>query len=106
MRTRQEYDKWHIPGAVNIPLRALRARIGEIPDEGPVLLYCRVGFRSYLAYRILCQSGFERAAVLAGGSKTFNCYHRTILATGKPGVPFVAHAEEELTKMPEALDHA
>ncbi len=106
VRTKQEYDKWHIPGAVNIPLRALRERIREIPDEGPVLLYCRVGFRSYLAYRILCQSGFEQAAVLAGGSKTFNCYHRTILATGKPGVPFVAHAEEEMAEMPEALDHA
>jgi NADPH-dependent 2,4-dienoyl-CoA reductase/sulfur reductase-like enzyme/rhodanese-related sulfurtransferase len=106
VRSRQEYDKWHIPGAVNIPLRALRERIGEIPDEGPVLLYCRVGFRSYLAYRILCQSGFEQATVLAGGSKTFNCYHRTILATGKPGVPFVAHAEEEMAEMPEALNNA
>lgn len=106
VRTQQEYDKWHIPGAVNIPLRALRERIREVPVEGPVLLYCRVGFRSYLAYRILCQSGFEQAAVLAGGSKTFNCYHRTVLATGKPGVPFVAHAEEEMAEMPEALDHA
>ncbi len=44
--------------------------------------------------------------MLAGGSKTFNCFCRTELAKGKPGIPFVSHAEEELAEIPDALKHA
>lgn len=73
----------------------------------PIYIYCRVGFRSYLAYRILKQKGFEKVSILAGGSKTLNFFCRTKLATGKPGVPFVAqHAEEKLAEMPGALKNS
>jgi hypothetical protein len=44
--------------------------------------------------------------MLAGGSKTFNCFCRTQLATGKAGVPFVSYAEEKLAKMPDGLKNA
>ncbi|MCK5188946.1 MAG: hypothetical protein KAR12_02695, partial [Methylococcales bacterium] len=84
----------------------LRSRLHELQTEHPVYVYCRVGFRSYLAYRILKQKGFEKVAMLAGGSKTFNCFCRTEMATGKPGVPFVSHAEEKLAEMPGALKNA
>ena len=106
VRSQKEFEKWSIPGAINIPLRELRSRLHELQKDQPVYVYCRVGFRSYLAYRILLQRGFESVAMLAGGSKTFNCFCRTVLATGKPGVPFVSHAEEKLAEMPNALKHA
>lgn len=106
VRSQKEFEKWSISGAINIPLRELRARLHELPKDQPIYVYCRVGFRSYLAYRILIQKGFETVAMLAGGSKTFNCFCRTMLATGKPGVPFVSHAEEELAETPDALNHA
>jgi rhodanese-related sulfurtransferase len=93
-----EFKAWHIPGAVNIPLGQLRSRMQEIPADKPVYLYCRVGFRSYLAYRILVQSGYQQVKSLAGGSKTFCSFHRTPLCTGRPGLPFVAHAEEQLAR--------
>ncbi len=106
VRSQMEYAEWSIPGAINIPLRELRSRLHELKKDQPIYVYCRVGFRSYLAYRILLQKGFENIAMLAGGSKTFNCFCRTVLATGKPGVPFVSHAEEKLAEMSEALKHA
>jgi rhodanese-related sulfurtransferase len=102
----KEFEKWNIPGSVNIPLRELRSRLQEIQKDQPIYLYCRVGFRSYLAYRILKQKGFEQVSILAGGSKTFNCFCRTVLATGKPGVPFISHAEEKLAEIPDALKNA
>jgi rhodanese-related sulfurtransferase len=106
VRSAAEYEKWHIPGAIHLPLGELRRRHTEIPGSQPVFLYCRVGFRSYLAYRILTQLGFEQVATLAGGSKTFMSYHRTELSDGRPGVSFVSYAEEEVASTPEALKHA
>jgi rhodanese-related sulfurtransferase len=99
VRGEQEYAEWHIPGALNIPLRDLRARLGEVAaavEVGPIRLYCMVGFRSYLAYRILRQHDIADVATLAGGARTFTSFYRTDLATGRPGTPFVAHAEEDL----------
>ncbi len=71
-----EFASWHIPEARNIPLGKLRAELGSLPRDKPVYLYCKVGFRSYLAYRILRQSGFEAVATLAGGLTTFQGFHR------------------------------
>ncbi len=64
------YNTWHIPGAVNIPLTQIRRRTEELREaagDEPLYLYCRVGFTSYIAYRTLHQSGFERVYSLAGG---------------------------------------
>ena len=106
VRSTKEFKHWSIPGSINIPLIKLRSSLHELQTEQPVYVYCRVGFRSYLAYRILKQKGFEKVFMLAGGSKTFNCFCRTELATGKPGIPFVSHAEEKLAEMPGALKNA
>lgn len=75
VRTRHEYDTWHIPGALNIPLHKLRGSLEAVPKDRPVFVYCKVGFRSYLAYRILKQKGFK-AATLSGGSDTFRAVHQ------------------------------
>ena len=106
VRGSKEFKNWSIPGSINIPLRELRTRLAELPADKAVYVYCRVGFRSYLAYRILKQKGFDKVFMLAGGSKTFNCFCRTELATGKPGIPFVSHAEEKLADLPGGLKNA
>lgn len=98
VRGATEYQSWHVPNAINIPLGQLRSQLASLPDDKPIFLYCRVGFRSYLAHRILVQSGFNKVKTLAGGSKTFCSFHRTPLCTGRPGIPFVAHAEEKLAE--------
>jgi len=83
VRGDQEYELWHIPGAMNIPLGKLRSQLNKIPRDRAVYVYCRVGFRSYLAYRLLCQRGFTRVASLAGGSMTFRNVHQDGVADGK-----------------------
>lgn len=98
VRSEKEFNTWHIEGAINIPLASLREQLQSLPDNSPLYLYCRVGFRSYLAHRILVQSGFKHVKTLAGGSKTFCSFHKTPLCTGKPGLPFVAHAEDLLAQ--------
>jgi NADPH-dependent 2,4-dienoyl-CoA reductase/sulfur reductase-like enzyme/rhodanese-related sulfurtransferase len=98
VRGTTEFEIWHIPEAINIPLGKLRRQLDKLPKNQPLFLYCRVGFRSYLAHRILVQSGFSKVKTLAGGSKTFCSFHRTPLCTGRPGIPFVPHAEEKLAE--------
>lgn len=70
VRTPAEVAVGTIPGAVNIPLQDLRNRIGEIPRDKEVLVFCQVGLRGYLACRALRQKGFK-CRNLTGGYKTW-----------------------------------
>ncbi len=55
-----------VPGAVNIPLPQLRDRLGELPRDRDILVFCRSGQRAYYATRILLQNGFQ-ARNISGG---------------------------------------
>jgi NADPH-dependent 2,4-dienoyl-CoA reductase/sulfur reductase-like enzyme/rhodanese-related sulfurtransferase len=104
-RTQAEYDAFHIPGAVLIPYTELSERLDEVPRDRPVYTYCRSGFRSYLAYCVLKQRGFEDVAFLSGGMMTYHGFHRTPLEVGDGGMPMVAHVEDELAQRPGVLGH-
>jgi adenylyltransferase/sulfurtransferase len=69
-------------GARLIPLDELESRLGEIPDDRPVVVYCRTGQRSEDAARLMRQAGRERVANLRGG---LVAWAREI----EPGLPVV-----------------
>jgi NADPH-dependent 2,4-dienoyl-CoA reductase/sulfur reductase-like enzyme/rhodanese-related sulfurtransferase len=70
VRTPHEFSTGHMPEAVNIPVDELRSRLGELPRDREIAVYCLVGQRGYLATRILRQAGFS-AANVGGGYKTY-----------------------------------
>lgn len=70
VRMTSEFAAGNIPGAVNIPVDVLRERLGELDRERPVIAYCQVGMRGYLATRILLQNGFK-VRNLSGGYTTY-----------------------------------
>lgn len=70
VRQPQEFEAGAIEGAVNIPLPELRARLGEIPHDRPIVVYCAAGQRGYYAARTLRQSGFA-CRNLSGGFLTW-----------------------------------
>ncbi len=70
VRTRREVEAGTIPGAVNLPVDELRARIAELP-AGDLIVVCEVGIRGYFAARTLTQLG-RRAANLDGGYHTWS----------------------------------
>ena len=66
VRMPDEFAGGHLPGAVNIPLRAIRERCGELDASRPVAAYCDGGGRSASATFLLNERGF-RARWLRGG---------------------------------------
>ncbi len=70
VRTKKEYERGAVPGAVNIPVDELRGRLGEMPGGKVIYVYCGVGIRSYAAVRILLQNGYD-AKNLCGGYLTW-----------------------------------
>jgi peroxiredoxin family protein/rhodanese-related sulfurtransferase/TusA-related sulfurtransferase len=72
VRTEEEYALGRIGEAVNIPLDDLRRRMGELPKERRIVVYCGIGLRAYVAERILRQHGFSDVCNLSGGYKTFS----------------------------------
>ncbi len=74
VRTPEEFRAGHLADAVNIPVDELRSRLGELPRDREIAVYCQVGQRGYLATRILQQSGFS-ARNVGGGYKTYRLFH-------------------------------
>ena len=67
VREPQEFRVAHLPGAINIPVRELSARINEIASAGAVVFVCRSGARSLTASGIAHRSGIAAPRHLEGG---------------------------------------
>ncbi len=67
VRSPGEFHRDHLEGAVNIPIDELRSRIGEVPTDRPVVLYCHVGYRSYVVERTLMNRGYANIRNVQGG---------------------------------------
>lgn len=68
--TNEEFANGHIEGAINIPLDTLRNRLGELDRDKEIILYCQIGLRSYIGYRILKQNGFNVKSI-SGGYRSY-----------------------------------
>lgn len=66
VRTPEEFNSGHIAGAINIPLDTISSRMGEIPTDRDVVLYCRSGNRSNQARQLLNGQGYTRIYDLGG----------------------------------------
>jgi NADPH-dependent 2,4-dienoyl-CoA reductase/sulfur reductase-like enzyme/rhodanese-related sulfurtransferase len=65
--TKEVVESGLLQSAEHIPLGELRDRLGELPRDRRILVYCQKGQRGYLAACALKGSGFEDVANLRGG---------------------------------------
>jgi len=56
-----------LPNTIEIPLRELEDRLGEIAPQAEIVVYCRTGVRSATAVRLLRAAGFDNVKSLHGG---------------------------------------
>ena len=71
VREPEEHAEFNLGGTL-IPLNEIVARMGELPRELPVVLYCRKGIRSALAIqRLRDKHPFDNLFNLAGGTEAW-----------------------------------
>ena len=68
VRTQEEYDQGHIPGAILIPDTQIGARAEKVLTDKDqlILVYCRSGRRSKLASEILVELGYTNIREFGG----------------------------------------
>lgn len=71
VRTLAENAAQAIEGSYLIPIHELPARIGELPRERDIIVYCMIGNRSAYACMYLARLGY-RVKNLDGGIKVWN----------------------------------
>jgi hydroxyacylglutathione hydrolase len=67
VRTPAERAAKFVAGSVSIPLNHLAERVGELPKDRPLLVYCAGGYRSSIAASLLQQRGFTKVSEITGG---------------------------------------
>ena len=61
VRASFEFAAGHLPGAINVPVQHMHARINELdPKDAPIVVYCQSGSRSKMAFDELESAGFTR----------------------------------------------
>ncbi len=67
MREPHELAISALPGAANIPLGELAARLSELDSAREMIVFCKSGTRSTRALELLVSAGFKRVKNLKGG---------------------------------------
>ncbi len=78
-------EEGSIEGALHIPLHNLRKRLKELDTDKNYILFCAIGLRGYVGYRIMSQKGFK-VRNLSGGYRTFLGAKEKIMAES-PNTP-------------------
>ncbi|MGM0368525.1 MAG: FAD-dependent oxidoreductase [Actinomycetota bacterium] len=66
VRTKREFLNGSIEGAINIDINELRENIDKLDKNKRIVVFCKTGYRAYLAYRILKNKEFEKVEILNG----------------------------------------
>jgi rhodanese-related sulfurtransferase len=79
VRNAEEYNEFHIPGALNIEWRTILDNQDQVPTDKPVILYCNSGVVSSQAMMALRMAGFENIRTMSHGLQS---YRATVDKTG------------------------
>ena len=96
VRTIEEYSEGHIEGSKLIPVSELGSRLNELPQDKPIIVYCRSGNRSNTAANILIENGFKKIYDMGGG----------ILEWKKNSFPLAVEEESISEIIPITVDEA
>ncbi|HTU36029.1 MAG TPA: MBL fold metallo-hydrolase [Candidatus Acidoferrum sp.] len=67
VRAVREREEKSVADSVSVPLGRLTEKIGTLPKDRRLLVYCAGGYRSSIAASLLQRAGFTQVAEIAGG---------------------------------------
>lgn len=70
-----EYQQFHLPNSISIPLRELQQNVHRLQKNQPIIAICAAGVRSELAVTILKKLGYENVLNLKGGLYAWNAHN-------------------------------
>jgi len=73
-----EYERGNIEGSINFPLSSLREKVGELPRDKKLYVYCQVGMRGYLATRQMLLADLN-AVNFSGGFRSWQTQFKPML---------------------------
>jgi rhodanese-related sulfurtransferase len=84
----REDDEWvagHAPGAHHLPMMEIPTRLSEVPQDGDVVVVCRMGGRSGQVVAYLRQNGWDNVRNLDGGMQDWAAAGRELISEdGQP----------------------
>ena len=105
VRSAKDHAKSHVPGSVHIPLKQLRARIGELDPALPTVTYCNSGVSGNAGQNVLLARGFADVSNLSGGNNNYQTHLRQLAArrSARASVLFVCVHNAGKSQMAAAL---
>ena len=101
VREEAEYEEFHVPGAVSLPLRHIDdSNMGEFADADLVIPYCLKDFRGFEGAKKLKEKGIENVGLVEGFG--INSWKRAELPVAGGNVNM--SDEEALRALAETLD--
>ncbi|HLS24173.1 MAG TPA: rhodanese-like domain-containing protein [Pseudogracilibacillus sp.] len=76
VRPRGQYDRFHVFGFQNIPLRDLRKQVENLDKDKPVVTICQTGAQGNRACKRLKRYGFKKLANVRGGLSMWEPIHQ------------------------------
>ncbi len=70
IRSKEVFEAGHLPGALHIPKKQLRANMQKLSEDKTIIVYCEDGSESYVICRVLNQHQFK-TRLLSGGYLTW-----------------------------------
>lgn len=77
-RSRKDYEKSHVEGAIHIPLSELRTRLNELEKDLPTVTYCNKGVTGNASQNLLLNNGFKEVYNISGGNKNYQMYKKML----------------------------
>lgn len=104
VRTPKEFEAGTIKGAENIELDTLRENLYRLDKSKTYIVFCRVGFRSYNACRILTNHGFK-AVNLNGGYTLWETAMPRFIFNNYAAIDIQAHQFEVAISVGTVVSH-
>lgn len=77
-RSKKDFEKGHIKGAIHIPLADLREKSIALNKESTTVTYCNKGVTGNAAQNLLLNYGFKTVYNLSGGNKNYESYLKMV----------------------------